>query len=73
MPLSPTHGELYLVDSFVFSYCQELVEPDFSCIEKVFEADAISWCEIMVRWFMRIRCAVGVDSMGYEGNIAVLL
>ena len=60
-------SELYLLS-------EELVEPDSSCIEKVFEADAIhvSWCEIMVRWFMRMRCAVGVNSMGHEGNIAVM-
>ena len=48
------------------------MEPDCSCIGKVFEADAISWCEIMVRRFMRMRYAVDVDSMGHEGNIALM-
>ena len=51
---------------------EELVEPDSSCIEKVFETDAISWCEIMVRQFMCMRCAVDVNLMGHEGNIAVM-
>ncbi len=51
---------------------EELVEPDCSCIGKVFEADAISWCEIIVCQFMRMRYAVDVDWMGHECNIALM-